>query len=327
MSSEPSKSSNDAERSPVSRERIWWFVRHLREKRKWFFRSVIGVILVSAVGAGAAAWCVGNGWDRFDAAATVLGLATLVVALGIGALNTYQAWVESLPWVICLRVKILDPDSNGMITQLVFQDMPLAAPANAREWSQNLMGKALTPSRSLPLDLFTVDLSGMVVDRGRARRMCITYGMANTSESNGEVTPIAGFEWPALLTVGGATRVIVFAAGKQEKDEAVAAGAYEVGADRLIRRVQRGWTDFDAVVATSELEAKVNALSKVLGDRGLMPSKDAGTLTTNVGKAVEELKGDKRLRLQRNAHVYSPEDLDGAWLQLTAGKDSVSRGS
>jgi len=105
---------------------------------------------------------------------------------------------------------------------------------------------------------------------------------------------------------GKTARVIVFAAG-EKAEEARAAGADEVGSDELIDRVAGGWTDFDAAVATPDLMGKVGKLGKVLGPRGLMPNPKTGTVTMDVGKAVEDIKGGKiEFRVDKNSNLHFP---------------------
>ena len=89
---------------------------------------------------------------------------------------------------------------------------------------------------------------------------------------------------------GKIARVIVFANGAAA-DAAREAGADEVGSDELIARVEAGWTDFDAAVATPDLMGKVGRLGKVLGPRNLMPNPRVGTVTMDVKEAVEAAKG------------------------------------
>lgn len=91
---------------------------------------------------------------------------------------------------------------------------------------------------------------------------------------------------------GKRLRVLVLTKGENEK-KAKDAGADFVGSDELIQKIQSGWTDFDAVIATPDMMREVGKLGKVLGPRGLMPTPKAGTVTTDVEKAVTELKKGK----------------------------------
>ena len=105
---------------------------------------------------------------------------------------------------------------------------------------------------------------------------------------------------------GKTARVIVFAAG-EKAEQARAAGADEVGSDDLIEKVAGGWTDFDAAVATPDMMGKVGRLGKVLGPRGLMPNPKTGTVTMDVAKAVEDIKGGKiELRVDKNSNLNFP---------------------
>ncbi|MFT8396255.1 50S ribosomal protein L1 [Propionibacterium sp.] len=102
---------------------------------------------------------------------------------------------------------------------------------------------------------------------------------------------------------GKTARVLVFAQGAKA-DEAIAAGADEVGADDLIARVTDGYLDFDAVVATPDMMGKVGRLGRVLGPRGLMPNPKTGTVTMDVTKAVSDIKGGKiEFRVDRHANL------------------------
>ncbi|WP_213357558.1 50S ribosomal protein L1 [Chlamydiifrater phoenicopteri] len=83
--------------------------------------------------------------------------------------------------------------------------------------------------------------------------------------------------------------VLVFAAGDKAK-EALEAGADYVGSDELVEKVKGGWTDFDVAVATPDMMREVGKLGKVLGPRNLMPTPKAGTVTTDVVKAIQELR-------------------------------------
>ncbi len=103
---------------------------------------------------------------------------------------------------------------------------------------------------------------------------------------------------------GKTARVIVFATGERA-EQAMAAGADEVGADELIEKVQGGYLDFDAVVATPDMMGKVGRLGRVLGPRGLMPNPKTGTVTVDVAKAVSDIKGGKiEFRVDRHANLH-----------------------
>ena len=103
---------------------------------------------------------------------------------------------------------------------------------------------------------------------------------------------------------GKTARVLVFAGG-QNADAARAAGADIVGADELIAEVEKGRLDYDAVVATPDLMGKVGRLGKVLGPRGLMPNPKTGTVTTDVAKAVTDIKGGKiEFRVDKHANLH-----------------------
>src|SRR6187200_2450947 len=91
---------------------------------------------------------------------------------------------------------------------------------------------------------------------------------------------------------GKTARVVVFATGPAA-EAARAAGADEVGSDDLVAKIQGGWTDFDAAVATPDQMGKVGRLGKILGPRGLMPNPKTGTVTADVAKAVSDIKGGK----------------------------------
>ncbi|MCW2709720.1 MAG: ribosomal protein [Frankiales bacterium] len=129
---------------------------------------------------------------------------------------------------------------------------------------------------------------------------------------------------------GKTARVIVFAQGDKAA-EALAAGADEVGADELIDKVSKGWVDFDAAVATPDLMGKVGKVARVLGPRGLMPNPKTGTVTTDVTKAVNEIKGGKvnfRVDKASNLHmVIGKASFDEGKLveNYAAALDEVSR--
>jgi len=103
---------------------------------------------------------------------------------------------------------------------------------------------------------------------------------------------------------GKTARVVVFAVGDKAA-EAEAAGADVVGSDDLIARIQGGWTDFDAAIATPDQMAKVGRIARILGPRGLMPNPKTGTFTADVAKAVTEIKGGKiNFRVDKAANLH-----------------------
>ena len=129
---------------------------------------------------------------------------------------------------------------------------------------------------------------------------------------------------------GKVSRVIVFAAGEKAA-EALAAGADVVGSEDLIERVQKGFLDFDAAVATPDLMGKVGRLGRVLGPRGLMPNPKTGTVTNDVAKAVTEIKGGKiEFRVDRHSNLHfivgkSSFDEQQLLANYTAALDEVMR--
>lgn len=102
---------------------------------------------------------------------------------------------------------------------------------------------------------------------------------------------------------GKTARVIVFAAGERAQ-QALEAGADEVGSDDLIEKVSGGYTDFDAAVATPDMMGKVGRLGRVLGPRGLMPNPKTGTVTMDVAKAVSDIKGGRiEFRVDKHSNL------------------------
>jgi large subunit ribosomal protein L1 len=91
---------------------------------------------------------------------------------------------------------------------------------------------------------------------------------------------------------GKTVRVLVLCTPDKE-DEARAAGADHVGLDDYIEKIKGGWTDVDVIITMPAIMAKVGALGRVLGPRGLMPNPKTGTVTVEVGKAVQEVKAGK----------------------------------
>ncbi len=105
---------------------------------------------------------------------------------------------------------------------------------------------------------------------------------------------------------GKTKRVIVIAAGEKMK-EAEAAGADQVGGADIVAKIQEGWVDFDAVVATPDMMREVGKLGKVLGPRGLMPNPKTGTVTFDVAGAVREIKAGKvEFRVDKTAIIHVP---------------------
>jgi large subunit ribosomal protein L1 len=106
--------------------------------------------------------------------------------------------------------------------------------------------------------------------------------------------------------LGKDVRVLVFAKGDKEK-EALDAGADYTGSDDMIEKIKDGWLEFDRVIATPDMMGSVGKLGKILGPRGLMPNPKVGTVTFNVGSAVNEMKAGKvEFRVERAGIVHSP---------------------
>ena len=129
---------------------------------------------------------------------------------------------------------------------------------------------------------------------------------------------------------GKTARVIVFATG-DKAEEAAAAGADEVGSEDLIARIQEGWLEFDAAIATPDQMAKVGRIARVLGPRGLMPNPKTGTVTVDVAKAVNDIKGGKinfRVDKQSNLHLVIGKasfDTDKLVENYSAALDEILR--
>lgn len=105
---------------------------------------------------------------------------------------------------------------------------------------------------------------------------------------------------------GKDVRVIVFATG-DAAEAAREAGATEVGFEELIKKVQDGWTDFDAAVATPDAMKEVRKVARVLGPRGLMPNPKTGTVSEDTASAVTQLKaGRVEFRMDRNGNIAVP---------------------
>ena len=105
---------------------------------------------------------------------------------------------------------------------------------------------------------------------------------------------------------GKIVRVAVFAQGEKAQ-EALRAGADEVGGDDLVKKIEAGWLEFDVAIATPDSMGMVGKLGKILGRRGLMPNPKAGTITFDVDRAVRETKGGRvEFRVDKSAIVHVP---------------------
>jgi len=105
---------------------------------------------------------------------------------------------------------------------------------------------------------------------------------------------------------GQTKRVLVIASGDKQR-EATEAGADFVGGDELVEKIQGGWTDYDAVIATPDMMRAVGKLGKVLGPRGLMPNPKTGTVTFDVAKAIQEIKAGKvEFRVDKTSIIHVP---------------------
>jgi large subunit ribosomal protein L1 len=106
--------------------------------------------------------------------------------------------------------------------------------------------------------------------------------------------------------LGKTVKIVVFAKGEKEK-EAQEAGADFVGAEDLIDKIQKGWTDFDKAIATPDMMGAVSKLGKILGPRGLMPNPKVGTVTFDIARTVQEMKaGRVEFRVDKAGNLHIP---------------------
>ncbi len=106
--------------------------------------------------------------------------------------------------------------------------------------------------------------------------------------------------------LGKSKRVLVIAGGEKVR-EAQEAGAEFVGGEDMVQKIQEGWTDFEAVIATPDMMRSAGRLGKVLGPRGLMPNPKTGTVTFEVARAVKEIKAGKvEFRLDKTGIIHAP---------------------
>ena len=129
---------------------------------------------------------------------------------------------------------------------------------------------------------------------------------------------------------GKVVRVAVFAQGEKAQ-EALRAGADEVGGEDLVKKIEAGWLEFDVALATPDAMGMVGKLGKILGRRGLMPNPKAGTITFDLDRAVREVKGGRvEFKVDKSAIIHvavRQEQLRGAALvdNLAALVDAVNR--
>ena len=106
--------------------------------------------------------------------------------------------------------------------------------------------------------------------------------------------------------LGKSRKVCVIASGDKQK-EAEDAGADHIGGDELVGKIQGGWLDFEALVATPDMMKSLGKLGKILGPKGLMPNPKTGTVTFEVGKAVKEIKAGKvEFRVDKTSIIHTP---------------------
>ena len=101
--------------------------------------------------------------------------------------------------------------------------------------------------------------------------------------------------------------MLAIAGGDKQKEARWRPGADVVGGEEIVEKIQGGWMDFDAVVATPDMMRAVGKLGKVLGPRGLMPNPKTGTVTADIAKAVREIKAGKvEFRVDKTGIIHAP---------------------
>jgi len=106
--------------------------------------------------------------------------------------------------------------------------------------------------------------------------------------------------------VGKTVRVIVFAQGDKGQ-EALRAGADEVGGEDLVKRIEAGWLEFDIALATPDMMGQVGRLGRILGRRGLMPNPKSGTITFDLDRAIREVKaGRVEFKVDKGGIIHVP---------------------
>ncbi len=129
---------------------------------------------------------------------------------------------------------------------------------------------------------------------------------------------------------GKVVRVAVFAQGEKAQ-EALRAGADEVGAEDLVKKIEAGWLEFDVALATPDVLGQVGRLGKILGRRGLMPNPKAGTITFDLDRAIREVKGGRvEFKVDKAGIIHVPIgkasfEAEAILANLAALVDAVNR--